>query len=77
MLINLDEEPGKNDRGLINFHKLRKIGGVFRLIDTAKSVPYSFQPNKELLDLFAAEPQFTTEDQCWYQSKAIEEKLQT
>jgi hypothetical protein len=77
MLINLDEEPSKNDNGLINFHKLRKIGGVFRLIDTAKSVPYSFKPNRELLDLFAGAPQFSHEDPCWTQSKASEAKLQT
>jgi len=77
MLINLDEEPSKNESGLVNFHKLRKIGGVFRMIESAKSVPYSFKENEELLNMFVGDPEFSNEDQCWNQSKAIEEKMQT
>jgi ankyrin repeat protein len=76
MLINLDEEPGRNDHGMINFHKLRKIGGVLRMIESAKSVPYSFALDSELLPMFTGNPEFGNEDDCWNQSKAIEEKLE-
>ena len=77
MLINLDEEPKHIDesKSLINFHKLRKMGGVFDMIENAKSVPYSFEPNTKLLRLLNAKPEYGNEDQCWNRSRAIEAKL--
>ena len=77
MLINLDEEPKHADaaKSLINFHKLRKVGGVFDMIESAKSVPYSFEADVKLLRLLSAKPEYNNEDQCWNRSKEIEAKL--
>ena len=79
MLINLDEEPSRleSNQDLINFHKLRKIGNVFHMIDNAKSVPYTFTPNPELINLLSKTPQYKNEDACWNRSREIEAKLKT
>eukprot|EP00520_Triparma_pacifica_P017738 CAMPEP_0118659514 /NCGR_PEP_ID=MMETSP0785-20121206/15154_1 /TAXON_ID=91992 /ORGANISM="Bolidomonas pacifica, Strain CCMP 1866" /LENGTH=1246 /DNA_ID=CAMNT_0006552627 /DNA_START=13 /DNA_END=3750 /DNA_ORIENTATION=- len=73
MLINLDEEPNRleSNKDLINFHKLRKIGNVFSMIDNAKSVPYTFTPNPELIELLSKTPQYKNEDACWNRSREI------
>ncbi len=77
MLINLNEEPSRTDAGLTNFHKLRKIGAVFQQVENAKSAPYTFAPDLELLGLLAADPAYRTEDEAWDRSRAIEAKLPT
>lgn len=76
MLINLDEEPSRmqNNEELINFHKLRKIGNVFYMIDNAKSVSYTFPPNEALIKILSKTPQFKNEDACWKRSREIEAK---
>ncbi|GMI00992.1 hypothetical protein TrLO_g5994 [Triparma laevis f. longispina] len=79
MLINLDEEPDYIDdkKVLINFHKLRKMGVVYSMIESAKSVPYSFKSESGLLRLLTGTPEYGNEDQCWNRSREIEAKVKT
>lgn len=74
-LINSDEEPNgekRNDRYLINFNKIRKIGKVLLYVKSCQDGLYNFQPNFDLIKLLINNTQYISDDDCWIRSQAIE-----
>lgn len=53
------------------------MGVVYSMIESAKSVPYSFKSESGLLRLLTGTPEYGNEDQCWNRSREIEAKVKT